>query len=160
MIRRPPRSTLFPYTTLFRSKRDWSSDVCSSDLSPRESQETHKRAQETPKRAQESPMKKRRWNSRVGAVTISEISEGHQLWVCSGLFCDIKDAQDSPKTAQESPRQPRRAQESPRGSQRLSVRTLEAVLELSWSCLERSSCSANLSFTEAKLRTLKSTVLS
>src|SRR2546421_4255676 len=31
MIRRPPRSTLFPYTTLFRSDRDWSSDVCSSD---------------------------------------------------------------------------------------------------------------------------------
>src|SRR2546427_7929230 len=44
MIRRPPRSTLFPYTTLFRSKStrlnssrrrhtrfdcDWSSDVCS-----------------------------------------------------------------------------------------------------------------------------------
>src|SRR3989475_4576692 len=29
MIRRPPRSTLFPYTTLFRSDRDWSSDVCS-----------------------------------------------------------------------------------------------------------------------------------
>src|SRR2546422_7623504 len=23
MIRRPPRSTLFPYTTLFRSKRQW-----------------------------------------------------------------------------------------------------------------------------------------
>src|SRR5689334_25442629 len=23
MIRRPPRSTLFPYTTLFRSSRDW-----------------------------------------------------------------------------------------------------------------------------------------
>src|SRR2546425_3347945 len=23
MIRRPPRSTLFPYTTLFRSLRDW-----------------------------------------------------------------------------------------------------------------------------------------
>src|SRR3712207_9300692 len=23
MIRRPPRSTLFPYTTLFRSYRDW-----------------------------------------------------------------------------------------------------------------------------------------
>src|SRR3989454_7010447 len=41
MIRRPPRSTLFPYTTLFRSKQkrhtrlqgDWSSDVCSSDRS-------------------------------------------------------------------------------------------------------------------------------
>src|SRR5687768_18312618 len=25
MIRRPPRSTLFPYTTLFRSPRHWSS---------------------------------------------------------------------------------------------------------------------------------------
>src|SRR2546430_4486310 len=24
MIRRPPRSTLFPYTTLFRSRRGWS----------------------------------------------------------------------------------------------------------------------------------------
>src|SRR5437763_3344404 len=24
MVRRPPRSTLFPYTTLFRSRRDWS----------------------------------------------------------------------------------------------------------------------------------------
>src|SRR5438874_5298824 len=23
MMRRPPRSTLFPYTTLFRSRRDW-----------------------------------------------------------------------------------------------------------------------------------------
>src|SRR5258705_7123858 len=46
MIRRPPRSTLFPYTTLFRSEEHtselkqktayempkcWSSDVCSSD---------------------------------------------------------------------------------------------------------------------------------
>src|SRR3954462_6615451 len=45
MIRRPPRSTLFPYTTLFRSKSTrlnsshtiisyavfWISDVCSSD---------------------------------------------------------------------------------------------------------------------------------
>src|SRR2546430_11977607 len=27
MIRRPPRSTLFPYTTLFRSQRDASYDI-------------------------------------------------------------------------------------------------------------------------------------
>src|SRR5437899_7553753 len=27
MIRRPPRSTLFPYTTLFRSRLEWSSLV-------------------------------------------------------------------------------------------------------------------------------------
>src|SRR5437588_2475481 len=32
MIRRPPRSTLFPYTTLFRSKRD---DRASRKLHPR-----------------------------------------------------------------------------------------------------------------------------
>src|SRR2546427_2065591 len=28
MIRRPPRSTLFPYTTLFRSLLAWSENVC------------------------------------------------------------------------------------------------------------------------------------
>src|SRR3989449_4558617 len=30
MIRRPPRSTLFPYTTLFRSRRPWSASSKSS----------------------------------------------------------------------------------------------------------------------------------
>jgi len=58
-------------------------------------------------------MKKRKWSSRVGVVTISEISEGPQLWVCSGLFCDLKEAQDSPKTAQESPREPETAPREP-----------------------------------------------
>src|SRR5258708_22507532 len=33
MIRRPPRSTLFPYTTLFRSTPDWSAN--STDTDPR-----------------------------------------------------------------------------------------------------------------------------
>src|SRR2546426_7171871 len=33
MIRRPPRSTLFPYTTLFRSdRRDWTLDLVSQRL--------------------------------------------------------------------------------------------------------------------------------
>src|SRR6266571_3421631 len=27
MIRRPPRSTLFPYTTLFRSREEWQNEV-------------------------------------------------------------------------------------------------------------------------------------
>src|SRR5947199_8044727 len=31
MIRRPPRSTLFPYTTLFRSPRDWPSHAVDVD---------------------------------------------------------------------------------------------------------------------------------
>src|SRR5438105_11649046 len=30
MIRRPPRSTLFPYTTLFRSSKAWRSCVCAN----------------------------------------------------------------------------------------------------------------------------------
>src|SRR2546430_4679356 len=34
MIRRPPRSTLFPYTTLFRSKRDGAWNVSSFLLQP------------------------------------------------------------------------------------------------------------------------------
>src|SRR5258708_10907398 len=32
MIRRPPRSTLFPYTTLFRSTRTYPLDAAASDL--------------------------------------------------------------------------------------------------------------------------------
>src|SRR5258708_29129832 len=28
MIRRPPRSTLFPYTTLFRSRENWQPPIC------------------------------------------------------------------------------------------------------------------------------------
>src|SRR5437762_7934059 len=31
MIRRPPRSTLFPYTTLFRSGRSFSASPCSAN---------------------------------------------------------------------------------------------------------------------------------
>src|SRR5438067_9346449 len=32
MIRRPPRSTLFPYTTLFRSLRIWSVELVQIDV--------------------------------------------------------------------------------------------------------------------------------
>src|SRR5687767_16038819 len=35
MIRRPPRSTLFPYTTLFRSARPTGRDDVGRDLAPR-----------------------------------------------------------------------------------------------------------------------------
>src|SRR5690349_22821925 len=34
MIRRPPRSTLFPYTTLFRSVRNWSNPSVARDQDP------------------------------------------------------------------------------------------------------------------------------
>src|SRR3712207_8289123 len=35
MIRRPPRSTLFPYTTLFRSQHDYPSDPIDDEFAPR-----------------------------------------------------------------------------------------------------------------------------
>src|SRR5687767_15691858 len=41
MIRRPPRSTLFPYTTLFRSSGG-SAEGCSSRFLPRERNEINK----------------------------------------------------------------------------------------------------------------------
>src|SRR2546422_4636698 len=34
MIRRPPRSTLFPYTTLFRSSLDWILDAAEANHCP------------------------------------------------------------------------------------------------------------------------------
>src|SRR5689334_24360510 len=37
MIRRPPRSTLFPYTTLFRSNRGYGGPVPCSDVADRRS---------------------------------------------------------------------------------------------------------------------------
>src|SRR2546426_6087525 len=52
MIRRPPRSTLFPYTTLFRSIHSWSSDNRPQRLNsspvPRR---TSRRSRSTPSRA-------------------------------------------------------------------------------------------------------------
>src|SRR5437870_8185046 len=41
MIRRPPSSTLFPYTTLFRSVRDEAKRVARFDLHPGEVQAMH-----------------------------------------------------------------------------------------------------------------------
>src|SRR5256885_11949687 len=35
MIRRPPRSTLFPYTTLFRSGENWFADLGARIIRPR-----------------------------------------------------------------------------------------------------------------------------
>src|SRR2546422_4049292 len=44
MIRRPPRSTLFPYTTLFRSQTD---DGCQSEVGRPRSNPTHERTSRT-----------------------------------------------------------------------------------------------------------------
>src|SRR2546429_5317311 len=43
MIRRPPRSTLFPYTTLFRSRWEWPAACCSADNCARRADWRHRR---------------------------------------------------------------------------------------------------------------------
>src|ERR1039457_7506664 len=45
MIRRPPRSTLFPYTTLFRSWQSWGA-ICSRAISSRDPDEALPRSEE------------------------------------------------------------------------------------------------------------------
>src|SRR3712207_8586235 len=44
MIRRPPRSTLFPYTTLFRSRRDRLREPPELDGAPADDEEDHRLA--------------------------------------------------------------------------------------------------------------------
>src|SRR2546429_6666354 len=45
MIRRPPRSTLFPYTTLFRSQGEW---IVRSSARPEAARSRHERARGRP----------------------------------------------------------------------------------------------------------------
>src|SRR5438874_6493033 len=61
MIRRPPRSTLFPYTTLFRSPRDGSGERSRHQL-PR-SQEGERRDPRQASRCREGDRKSTRLNS-------------------------------------------------------------------------------------------------
>src|SRR3712207_8609224 len=46
MIRRPPRSTLFPYTTLFRSLVDWLPERLAEDVPERDVDGAHRGAQD------------------------------------------------------------------------------------------------------------------
>src|SRR3712207_8150457 len=57
MIRRPPRSTLFPYTTLFRSKRTGHAKV-SRSRNLGNSRPAHIRRQSVRKRSEASPSRK------------------------------------------------------------------------------------------------------
>src|SRR2546430_6406721 len=72
MIRRPPRSTLFPYTTLFRSRN-------------RSNQETATFASSGPGRS------RKRWNISVSAASRSWRSEEHtsELQSQSNLVCRL-----------------------------------------------------------------------
>src|SRR2546430_10676425 len=52
MIRRPPRSTLFPYTTLFRSGRDQLEKVCDAGLAIRRQRKRPRAAEQHCARAE------------------------------------------------------------------------------------------------------------
>src|SRR5256885_3900960 len=54
MIRRPPRSTLFPYTTLFRSQRGAHCRACpAADLAPADVRRSRQREQNPAVRSEE-----------------------------------------------------------------------------------------------------------
>src|SRR3712207_7021919 len=69
MIRRPPRSTLFPYTTLFRSDRD----PRPGEAEPEVDESGHER----PRRRQQQEDERRRHVARVEAAQ----AEGEELVV-------------------------------------------------------------------------------
>src|SRR2546427_4776174 len=80
MIRRPPRSTLFPYTTLFRSRRGsgrWRSGRARSSEDSRSTQEPHRR--------------RRRFGRRQGLGRGVRRSEEHtsELQSQSNLVCRL-----------------------------------------------------------------------
>ena len=54
--------------------------------------------------------------------------EGHQLWVCSEVFCDPKRAPRQPKRAQERSGQPQGSPESPERPRRTPRSVQEAAL--------------------------------
>src|SRR5258707_782895 len=71
MIRRPPRSTLFPYTTLFRSRRDV------VELNAAQSEAAGVYQQRTQRRARKPGFK-----SRIPSCT--------PAWACGGAWCAIR----------------------------------------------------------------------
>src|SRR2546422_3281609 len=68
MIRRPPRSTLFPYTTLFRSLRDQSTREVSASASQRRKKQDNRAGKKNPIRHL-TDRKSTRLNSSHGYIS-------------------------------------------------------------------------------------------
>src|SRR2546425_9616014 len=83
MIRRPPRSTLFPYTTLFRSNYIEAMDVCE----PVKGAGRYRRVIQTAERRSEE----KGLLLKVGAATFSSRSEEHtsELQSLAYLVCRL-----------------------------------------------------------------------
>src|SRR2546430_4840463 len=98
MIRRPPRSTLFPYTTLFRSRRavdihlDGSGPLRPRAVQPRlRDQPTHRAGQELPLLAPDLRDRAARARAEPPAVREAARSEEHtsELQSQSNLVCRL-----------------------------------------------------------------------
>src|SRR2546430_6999624 len=97
MIRRPPRSTLFPYTTLFRSPRHpcWQEDLLLRHSLPPEKQRAHRR-----------PRRRRQPNSRRDRKS-TRLNSSHSQ-ISYAVFClkkknKIADAKDVAMPSASSP---------------------------------------------------------
>src|SRR2546430_6090211 len=93
MIRRPPRSTLFPYTTLFRSCPAAGGDAGASAVAgdPRNGQRTVRAGGAGARRASIAPDLARRVEAGVAAGRVAPRSEEHtsELQSQSNLVCRL-----------------------------------------------------------------------
>src|SRR2546426_9333658 len=91
MIRRPPRSTLFPYTTLFRSCSPWTSDSGTCGSGPRRSPRRNNVSQQVVPVALREDRKSTRLNSshlvisyavfclKKKKIYVIDVLDAHQL---------------------------------------------------------------------------------
>src|SRR3712207_6849443 len=80
MIRRPPRSTLFPYTTLFRSRTGGSTGADGEGSSPRPASATPPVPRSSPRRHRSSPAPRRRSEEHTSEL------QSRQYLVCRLLL--------------------------------------------------------------------------
>src|SRR5437773_9476444 len=84
MIRRPPRSTLFPYTTLFRSRRTW--DGASTDPWPQARARAGGAWWSFPDRIQGAACQRCSWGSLARSEEHTSELQSHHDLVCRLLL--------------------------------------------------------------------------
>src|SRR5947199_6690653 len=84
MIRRPPRSTLFPYTTLFRSERAFQRVPVGTSSTPRRSEDKHFRGLVPPRKRPRAHAARARGRFRDRKST--RLNSSH-LGISYAVFC-------------------------------------------------------------------------
>src|SRR2546430_13190404 len=133
MIRRPPRSTLFPYTTLFRSQGELGELVRDGKLAEpgllgEFLAETHA-VVEHPERHGEPPAGRRRFHDRHSQLVVVIAHAGHLApRLCPGLVVRAARRVRDPQTVEQRLRVPERDPESGGQEQRMGV-AVKAVVQ-------------------------------